>query len=182
MNFVCYLLEGINVPIQQTPQPTEFHWIPPLGERDMWRKRVYIRSNHMCRCFMELQNNTTFGCFHVHHIHLPLTHITWLSFVLVLLFTHILWLSFVLFWTLGNPTYWCTPCTSFVFFRTCKVWLLHFYHFHAQKSFDPYFMVKFRFFGRIFPSLATFEWMGHVDDACIHSVKSHVSLLRGVTQ
>ena len=59
----------------------KFHWIPPLSGRDMWMMRVYIRSNHMCRCFMELHSNMTYGWFCFHHIHLFLTHIIWLSFV-----------------------------------------------------------------------------------------------------
>ena len=82
----------------------------------------------------------------------------YLIIIIIIITTHIklfyphLMVSFVLFWTLGNPTCWCTPCTTFgvscssvscFSVRTCKVWLSHFYHFHAQKSFDPYFMVKF---------------------------------------
>ena len=83
----------------------------------------------------------------------------YLIIIIIIITTHIklfyphLMVGFVLFWTLGNPTCWCTPCTTFgvscssvscFSVRTCNVWLSHFYHLHAQKSFDPYFMVKFR--------------------------------------
>ena len=55
--------------------------IPPLSGWGMWMMRVYIRSNHMCRCFVELHSNMAYGRFRLHHIHLFLTHTTWLSFV-----------------------------------------------------------------------------------------------------